>query len=131
MGPGACRVDVGPEFKLDRPPVESVDGRSEVVHRSAVVDRDPGSVVGEESRHRDSAAGQTEHRDRPPFERAVAGGCRGQAIEVDDASCHGFGYTFGIEATKSVTPSRPASAPTIQNRIVTFSSSQPPSSKWW
>jgi len=37
---------------------------------------------------------------------------------------------FGIEATKSVTPSMPARAPTIQKRMVIFSSSQPPSSKW-
>ena len=37
---------------------------------------------------------------------------------------------LGIEATNRVTPSMPASAPTIQKRIVTFSSFHPPSSKW-
>ena len=50
-----------------------------------------------------------------------------EAHRADPLGAPALGSELGIEETKSVTPSNPASAPTIQNRIVTFSSSQTPS----
>ena len=64
-----------------------------------------------------------------PAEEPGADAGRGEPVQIDERAGHRRPY-LGIEATKSVTPSMPASAPTIQKRIVIFSSSQPPSSKW-
>jgi hypothetical protein len=53
-----------------------------------------------------------------------------EAVEIDRAGRRHRGHVSRFsDARKSVTPRSAARTPTIQNRIVIFSSSQPPSSK--
>ncbi len=129
-GPGRRGVDPGPEAKRHVAVPEQGDGALERPGRTAVVDGDPGAGVREEAGERDAAPGEPQHRHRPPVEGAGAHGVQGEGVEVDRAHGHLTSSAL-IDAMNRVTPRRPARTPTIQKRNVIFSSSQPPSSKWW
>ena len=130
--PGRSRVDVGAERQDHGPVPERRDPVGEIVGRPAVVDRHPGTGVGQEARQGDPAAGQPEHGDRPVPQLAGADRVEGEAVEIDRAGRrHRRHRSRSTDARNSVTPSSAARIATIQNRIVIFSSSQPPSSKWW
>ncbi len=94
-----------------------------------VVDRHDGARIDEEPGQPDPGAGQPEDRDGDARQRAGADGIGRQRVEVDRVR-HRQTSRCRV-ARKSVTPSRPASAATIQKRSVIFVSGQPPSSKWW
>jgi hypothetical protein len=131
-GPRRLRVDLGAEEEADRPAVEGSHAAGELGRRPAVVDRDVGVRIEEEAGQRDPRPREAEHRHVPSAQQAAPDGVHRESVGIDRrhrrrrAHCSAW-----MEARKRVTPSSPASAPTIQNRSVIFSSSQPPSSKWW
>ena len=129
FGPCGRRIDLRAKAQSNGSTTKRFDRPSKLAGRPAVVDRDASPGIGEEAGKSDAAPSQSQDRDRSTIQGALANAGRRQPIEVDDPPRHC--YLGGMEATKSVTPNIAASAPTIQKRIVIFSSSQPPSSKWW
>jgi hypothetical protein len=129
-GPGGCRcrVDVGPEQQPHRTTVEGGECAPELSGRTRVVDRDSCARVGEEARERDPRAREAEHAHRPVAEAARAERAGREVGEVDHGDRGHRDHSRLIDARKSVTPMSPAMMPTIQNRSVIFSSSQPFSS---
>ena len=128
--PGRCRVDVRTEREGHGPPAECRDRLGQGRSRPAVVDRHASSGVRQEACQCEPAPGQAEDRDRPVAQGARPDRVEVEAVEVDRSARHRHHCNLSRDARKSVTPSSAARIPTIQKRIVIFSSSQPPSSKW-
>ncbi len=106
----------------------------------AVVDGDRRTGAGEEPRQCNARAGEAENAHGPTSEdprgeraggeriRIDRAGARGRAERVGAVGGHHDQRSWPMEARKRVTPMSPAMMPTIQNRSVIFSSSQPASS---
>src|SRR5664280_1993603 len=133
FGPCGRRIDLRTKAQTNRSTAERIDRSRQLAGRPAIVDRDASPGIGKETGQSDATPSQSQDRDRSAVEGAVTNAGSRQPIEVDDSPSHGYLETTmeAMEAAKSVTPIMPASAPRIQKRIVIFSSSQPPSSKWW
>ena len=131
LRPGRRRIDRRPEGERHGPPTEGRDRIAQLVRRTAVVDRHSRAGIGQEAGQCQPAASQAEDRHGTVAECPGADRVERQAVEIDRRGRrHRRHRSRSTEARKSVTPSSAARMPTIQNRIVIFSSSQPPSSKW-
>ena len=131
--PRRGRLDVRAQREPDCASFEGGDRVLELARGPAVIHGDACSGIGQEARQGDAAPGEPEHRHRNAIEQAAADRVHGQGVRVDRESAghHGGAQRNrpGWVATNNVTPSKAARMPTIQKRIVIFSSSQPPSSK--
>ena len=130
--PGRRRVDLGPERERHRPAAEGRNGVGQLGRGPAVVD-------GHRARRHRPGSGPAPGRCGPGRGRSP-GGPRSAppriASIVRRSRSIGAGHghrrhrSRSSEARKSVTPSSAARIAMIQKRMVIFSSSQPPSSKW-
>ena len=124
-------VNLGTEREADVAALERIDRTGQLLRRAAVVHGHPRAGVGEEARQGDPAAGEPEHGHRAPAQRAGPDRVHRERIGIDRPLLGHRAHTSTLtEAKKKVSPSNAARIPTIQKRIVIFSSSQPPSSKW-
>jgi len=117
----------GPAISLTWRPPSSADAGFERRCRLAVVDGDPGARIGQEADQPHARPREPEHRHGQAAQGSVTDRIKRQSVEIEAGHRHASRWS---SARKSVTPSRPASPPTIQKRSVIFVSGQPPSSKW-
>ncbi len=127
--PRGGRVHVRSEPEDHVPAFQRRDPPLQLRGRPAVIHGDPRPGVGQEPRQGNAAAGKPEHGHRASVQGTGPHAVERQRVEVDRHGVQPSQTSAWIEARNRVTPSRPARMPTIQNRSVIFSSSQPPSSK--
>ena len=128
--PGQRRLHLRAQRERQRAITECPDGVGEIRGRPSVVDGHACAGIREEAGQGQATPGETEDGDRPIAESAGPDRVEAETIEVDRAHHRDRPHrSRSSEARNSVTPRSAARIPTIQNRIVIFSSSQPASSK--
>ena len=115
---------------MDRSAVQGGNRIGQFGLGASVVDRHPGTGIGEEPGQGDPATGESQDGHGSVAQGATANRLQGQRGGIDRRG-HRHAHSWLIDDRNSVTPRSPDRIATIQNRSVIFSSSQPPSSKWW